>query len=727
MLAMVALVAPVALAGPASATEPATISGHITVPQELLDQAQNMGGIGGFGVIACQGVVPPAVSPTSGSPCPGTSAAGQAANPSGNYTLNIGNTGNTDHTPWFVRPYWNSIALQPAVQFVVMGNVTQDFVITLGDVTTFTGSVTGPPPSPTTFPIGMGVVACLDGYGAPTVLFGCSRVFARFLQGSGAYTLYVPPGSYNLSALVGAVSAGAPQGPLAAPQAGVNFSVTNADLGTVSGHVTMSDSSPLPFQTAVRACLVQVGLAPCLGSRSFPVQPDGSYSAQLPAPPGGTTTWDVAPIMNGGTTNLATSVQRIVTPGAASADADFSISPSVFGQVAGHVTLTGASGVHEAVRVAACPTGWPVQFYAFCQPSTSLDVNGDYLLNRVAPGSYKIVVVVGGQAVQVSPVNTTVVSGATTTGPNFTVDVSGYALLSADIDVGGQSVIRSFVAACPAPGTPANNGLCSNGPPISITNTIDGHVATLVTPGSWNVLGVAETTPNTFVFTTLMTVQLVADETLECTFTPPLSGDSSAACGFLAGDVIQTVSDGGVVTTDPGGVGATADVPVQTQIDVPSGVSGEFTVTPQPAGPSPSGFVLFGTEVVLTGPGPVAAATPYEVTFTIDSSALGGVAPADVQVLRNSVAVANCTVAGQAVPDPCVAGRSAGSGGDALVTVRTTQFSTWSFGRLATPQSKDDCKNGGWQHLADAQGRPFKNQGDCVSYVATGGKNKAKG
>ena len=43
------------------------------------------------------------------------------------------------------------------------------------------------------------------------------------------------------------------------------------------------------------------------------------------------------------------------------------------------------------------------------------------------------------------------------------------------------------------------------------------------------------------------------------------------------------------------------------------------------------------------------------------------------------------------------------------------------------PSSKDDCKKGGWQSLTDDQGRPFKNQGDCVSYAATGGTNKADG
>ncbi len=39
----------------------------------------------------------------------------------------------------------------------------------------------------------------------------------------------------------------------------------------------------------------------------------------------------------------------------------------------------------------------------------------------------------------------------------------------------------------------------------------------------------------------------------------------------------------------------------------------------------------------------------------------------------------------------------------------------------------DQCKNGGWANLVDDLGRGFSNQGDCVSFVATGGRNKAKG
>jgi hypothetical protein len=33
------------------------------------------------------------------------------------------------------------------------------------------------------------------------------------------------------------------------------------------------------------------------------------------------------------------------------------------------------------------------------------------------------------------------------------------------------------------------------------------------------------------------------------------------------------------------------------------------------------------------------------------------------------------------------------------------------------PHTTADCANGGWQHVARANGKPFKNQGRCISYV----------
>lgn len=52
-------------------------------------------------------------------------------------------------------------------------------------------------------------------------------------------------------------------------------------------------------------------------------------------------------------------------------------------------------------------------------------------------------------------------------------------------------------------------------------------------------------------------------------------------------------------------------------------------------------------------------------------------------------------------------------------TINSTVYTYEASGPTLTSQ----CKNGGWQNYTDANGNMFKNQGDCVSYVATGGKN----
>lgn len=160
------------------------------------------------------------------------------------------------------------------------------------------------------------------------------------------------------------------------------------------------------------------------------------------------------------------------------------------------------------------------------------------------------------------------------------------------------------------------------------------------------------------------------------------AGMRSVTYTVLAGNGSAEIAGGGTVTSDPGGVGASAEVPVQTSITAPTNVTGTVSITPQPTtGGDPVGFSLFDKQIVLAGPAATATA-PYQVTFTVDSTALDGIAPADVQVFRNGVRVGGCTDPTSAVPDPCIASRGFGAGGDALVTVRTSQFSTWSLGRL---------------------------------------------
>jgi len=52
----------------------------------------------------------------------------------------------------------------------------------------------------------------------------------------------------------------------------------------------------------------------------------------------------------------------------------------------------------------------------------------------------------------------------------------------------------------------------------------------------------------------------------------------------------------------------------------------------------------------------------------------------------------------------------------------SAHLSTDGTGSPPPPTSKDQCRNGGWRNLPQ-----FKNQGDCTSFVATGGKNPPSG
>ena len=65
------------------------------------------------------------------------------------------------------------------------------------------------------------------------------------------------------------------------------------------------------------------------------------------------------------------------------------------------------------------------------------------------------------------------------------------------------------------------------------------------------------------------------------------------------------------------------------------------------------------------------------------------------------------------------------AGGVQTVLVDNVMINTtvYTFEGVALTD-KDQCKDGGWETFTSAPG-PFKNQGDCVSSVATGGKNKA--
>ncbi len=63
-------------------------------------------------------------------------------------------------------------------------------------------------------------------------------------------------------------------------------------------------------------------------------------------------------------------------------------------------------------------------------------------------------------------------------------------------------------------------------------------------------------------------------------------------------------------------------------------------------------------------------------------------------------------------------------GGTQTVLADNTQINstTYTYEPIVTSPNKESCKNNGWRSMTNPG--PFKNQGDCVSYFATGQKNK---
>ena len=180
-----------------------------------------------------------------------------------------------------------------------------------------------------------------------------------------------------------------------------------------------------------------------------------------------------------------------------------------------------------------------------------------------------------------------------------------------------------------------------------------------------------------------------------------------------AGDLTTTVpaNSTATLTTDPGGVGPSTDVPIQTtiQFTAPGGADTPVSIDLHPADvDAPSGYEILGNAVDIDLGGLVRPADdPIVITFVIDSST--GADPATITVSRtnadSSVDIAvPCDAVGIADPDPClVADWVAGPGSDVRVTIYTTHASQWlALGStdptppVITPNVTGSMGSGGW-------------------------------
>lgn len=125
----------------------------------------------------------------------------------------------------------------------------------------------------------------------------------------------------------------------------------------------------------------------------------------------------------------------------------------------------------------------------------------------------------------------------------------------------------------------------------------------------------------------------------------------------------------------------------------------DFVLIPQ----SP-GFRTEGTGVLTRSDGATLTGTE---TGTVDLSST----PFPV-VIRFAVTSGTGALAGS-TGEIVLTGTSSGAGVVGDVFTMTGTLTT----RPPVPTDKDQCKHDGWQDLGDGRGEPFRNQGQCVSFV----------
>jgi hypothetical protein len=241
----------------------------------------------------------------------------------------------------------------------------------------------------------------------------------------------------------------------------------------------------------------------------------------------------------------------------------------------------------------------------------------------------------------------------------------------------------------------------------------------------------------------------------------PVSGGGGGGSLGPAGTIFARATNGGVVGK-PGGSGsilityeeAPLTIPTTTAVTFGSGpfvYSGSAFTATASVSPAEAGAATISYSGDCTNAGSTCTATAtfagdgtYEpssasVSITIDQAPTTttvsfGVGPF---VYTGSAFTASASVspAGAGAATIAYSGDCTNAGNTCTATATyagngnflPSSASTTIVIKLPVATAADQCKQGGWQFVTDDLGNLFKNQGDCVSYVATKGKNKGAG
>lgn len=218
-----------------------------------------------------------------------------------------------------------------------------------------------------------------------------------------------------------------------------------------------------------------------------------------------------------------------------------------------------------------------------------------------------------------------------------------------------------------------------------------------------------------------------------------LFGDASIVAGGNPGNAAQLRSD-----ADPGFGGVDFDVSGITFAQLTQ-LATDFNVTDDQCGAGSPRFQInvqtaSGTENIFVYLGPSPTFTGCAAGWQSSGNLIGNndacrwdtsQLAAGTQCSTYAATLAafgNLTITGiQLVVDSGWNAVASGGDGEQTVLVDNVRINsdTITFDEgVVEPGDKEKCKKGGWMDFTASPG-PFKNQGDCVSYFATGGKNKA--
>ncbi|EKD91195.1 MAG: hypothetical protein ACD_30C00039G0002 [uncultured bacterium] len=215
---------------------------------------------------------------------------------------------------------------------------------------------------------------------------------------------------------------------------------------------------------------------------------------------------------------------------------------------------------------------------------------------------------------------------------------------------------------------------------------------------------------------------------------PVLFGDVTIVAGGNPGNAASLVSD---VTLTNGYSGVTFTLPDDTAWADLDTVSTDYNVTDDNCGGGSPRFqikvdtdndgISNGNVHVAIGPSPsfTGCLPGWQSTGNVignedagryDYSAFGG-SPFTTYSNAPASVLAGEVISVQLVVDGSWSVAATGGDGEQTVLVDNVLVNAdlHTF-EPNTPASKDACKKGGWDSLEDADGNPFKNQGQCVAY-----------